>query len=118
MTGEFADKFNTMPKHVVTSTQGELGWNATALTGDVETAVTKLKREDGGPIMVAGSATLVRSLLTYGLVDELRLMVFPVIVGGGLSIWPQERAKRTLELTELVRYDSGVLLQVYRPTAA
>jgi dihydrofolate reductase len=115
-TGDFADKFNTMPKHVATSGQGELGWNATALSGDVETGVAKLKQEAGGPIYVHGSATLVRSLLTYGLVDELRLMVFPVIIGGGKTIWPQERLKVSLELTELVRYDSGVLLQVYRPT--
>lgn len=58
-----------------------------------------------------------RTLLAYGLVDELRLMVFPVVIGGGLSIWPQDRAKVSLELAELVRYDSGVLLQVYRPAA-
>ena len=117
MDGPFADKMNAMPKQVVTSTLGDLGWNATALTGDVPAAVSALKQGDGGPVLVAGSATLVRSLLGWGLVDELRLMVFPVIVGGGLGIFPDQRAKVALELTALERYSSGVLLQVYRPAA-
>ena len=116
--GEFADKMNGMPKHVVTSSTAELGWHATALNGDVREAVTELRAGEGGDILVAGSATLVRALLAYGLVDELRLMVFPVLIGGGLSIYPDQRGKLGLELTELVRYDSGVLLQVYRPAAA
>ena len=113
--GEFAEKMNAMPKHVVTSTLHDLGWNAEVLAGDVVPGVRRLKEGDGGPILVAGSATLVRTLLTHHLVDELRLMVFPVLVGGGLTIFPQDRAKVDLELTELMRYSSGVLLQVYRP---
>jgi dihydrofolate reductase len=116
--GEFADKMNAMPKHVVTSSAEKLGWNATALHGDVRQAVADLRDGEGGPILVGGSATLVRALLGYGLVDELRLMVFPVLIGGGLSIYPDQRAKVGLELAELVRYDSGVLLQVYRPAGA
>jgi dihydrofolate reductase len=113
--GEFADKMNAMPKHVVTTRSGELGWNATALNGDVRETVAQLRNGEGGPILVAGSATLVRALLQYGLVDELRLMVFPVLIGGGLSIYSDQRQKVELELAELVRYDSGVLLQIYRP---
>jgi dihydrofolate reductase len=113
--GEFADKMNAMPKHVVTSTIDDLGWNATVLRGHLPDAVSELKHGDGGPILVAGSATLVRALLAHGLVDELRLMIFPVAIGGGLRIWPDDHAKIDLELTDLVRYDSGVLLQVYRP---
>ena len=116
--GEFADKMNAMPKHVVTSSTKELGWNATALHGDVRQAVGALRNGGGGPILVAGSATLVRALIGYGLVDELRLMVFPVLVGGGLSIYPDQRDKLGLELAELARYDRGVLLQVYRPAGA
>jgi len=113
--GEFADKMNAMPKHVVTSRPGELGWtNSTALSGDVPTAVRQLKDGDGGPVLVAGSATLVRTLLTAGLVDELRLMVSPVLIGGGKRIWPEERQKVELDLVELVRYDSGATLQVFR----
>jgi dihydrofolate reductase len=112
--GEFADKINTMPKHVVTTTLHELGWNATALTGDIPAAVTGLKNGRGGPILVAGSATLVRTLLAHGLVDELRLMIFPVMIGGGVRIFPEQRDKIALELTDLMRYASGVVLQVYR----
>jgi dihydrofolate reductase len=104
-----------MPKDVVTSTLTDLRWNAHALRGDVPTAVAELKEGVGGPILVAGSATLVRSLLTHHLVDELRLMVFPVLIGGGLTIFPDNRAKISLELTDLTRYASGVLLEVYRP---
>jgi dihydrofolate reductase len=116
--GEFADKMNAMPKHVATSSHTELGWNASPLRGDVRQAVTELRNGEGGPILVAGSATLVRALLGWGLVDELRLMVFPVLVGGGLSIYPDQRGKLGLELAELARYDRGVLLQVYRPAGA
>ncbi|MGH3528647.1 MAG: dihydrofolate reductase family protein [Pseudonocardiaceae bacterium] len=115
--GEFADKMNAMPKHVVTTTLGDLRWNATAVTGDIPAAVAGLKKGDGGPILVAGSATLVGTLLARGLVDELRLMVFPVMIGGGLTIFPYQRDKIALELSDLVRYASGVLLQVYRPAS-
>ena len=79
--GEFADKMNAMPKDVVTSTLTDLGWNARALRGDVPQAVAEMKEGDGGPILVAGSATLVRTLVTHRLVDELRFMVFPVLIG-------------------------------------
>jgi len=115
--GEFADKMNAMPKHVVTSTLSELGWNAEVLAGDVPSGVRRLKEGEGGPILVAGSATLVQTLLAQGLVDELRLMVFPVLVGGGLTIYSDDRHLVALELVELVQYSSGVLLQVYRPAA-
>jgi dihydrofolate reductase len=108
---------NAMPKHVVTSSGEPLAWNATALPADLPAAVAGLKDGSGGPILVAGSATLVRTLLSHGLVDELRLMVFPVVVGGGLRIFGDDRSRLDLTLTELVRYDSGVLLQVYRPAA-
>jgi dihydrofolate reductase len=106
---------NAMPKDVVTSTTTDLTWNARALTGDVPHAVAKLKEGIGGPILVAGSATLVRTLLTHHLVDELRLMVFPVMLGGGLTIIPDRREEIALELADHVRYESGVLLEIYRP---
>jgi len=114
--GEFADKMNAMPKHVVTSTLHELEWNATALSGDVLDSVTKLKDGDGGPILVAGSATLVRALLAGGLVDELRLIIYPVTIGGGLRIFPEDRSRLDLELTDLARYDSGAVLLTYTRT--
>jgi dihydrofolate reductase len=113
--GEFADKMNAMPKHVASTTLHELDWNATALEGDVPTAVAALKDQDGGPILVAGSCTLVHMLLTHGLVDELRLMVYPVTIGHGLSVFPETTGKTTYALADLVRYDSGVVLHSYRP---
>lgn len=112
--GPFADRMNAMAKHVATSRPADLTWHATALEGDVAAAVGELKKSDGGPILVNGSATLVRTLLGAGLVDVVRLQVFPVAVGGGLRFWPEERGKVDLRLDELVRYDNGVLLQVYR----
>jgi dihydrofolate reductase len=115
--GEFAEKMNTMPKHVVTTTLHELGWNASVISENVPAAVRTLKAGEGGPILVAGSATLLRTLLGHGPVDELRLMVFPVVIGGGLTVVPEEREKHELELTELERYSSGMVLQVYRPTS-
>ena len=115
--GEFAEKMNAMPKHVASTTLHELGWNARVLSGDVPTAVETLKAGEGGPILVAGSATLVRTLLEHRLVDELRLLVFPVIIGGGLTLFPANREKLEFELTELERYSSGVVLQVYRTTS-
>jgi dihydrofolate reductase len=115
--GEFADKMNAMPKHVATATLHDLDWNASVLSGEVPSAVENLKAGEGGPILVAGSATLVRTLLEHRLVDELRLMVFPVIIGGGLTVFPTNRQKLDFELSDLERYSSGVVLQVYEATS-
>jgi dihydrofolate reductase len=117
MNDAFADKMNSMPKHVVTNTLTELEWNATPISGDIVAGVTALKQGDGGPILVHGSATLVQFLLAQHLVDEMHLMVFPVAIGGGLRMFPDDRQKLEFDLTELVRYDSGVVLQVYRPAS-
>src|SRR5215211_8749865 len=82
--GEFADKFNTMPKYVVSSTLRDPEWtNSTVLSGDVVDEITKLKQEQDGDIVVHGSAELVQKLIESDLVDELRLMVFPVVLGTG-----------------------------------
>lgn len=99
--GEIADRLNAMPKHVVSSTlTPPLAWsNSTLLGGDLVTAVTELKRGEGGPILVHGSATLARGLLDADLVDDLRLMVFPVLVGGGEGIFPRSFRKATFTLT-------------------
>jgi dihydrofolate reductase len=113
--GVFADAMNAMPKHVVTSGAAALTWNASALSGAVPEAVAGLKAAVGGPILVAGSATLVRTLLAHDLVDELRLLTFPVVVGGGLTIWGDARERLSLTLHEQVRYDHGVVLSTYLP---
>jgi dihydrofolate reductase len=118
--GEFADKMNSMPKYVVSSRIAEpLEWNnSTVVKGDVAKEITRLKEQDGGPLLVAGSATLVRALIEHDLVDELRLMVFPVMVGGGLRAFPESRDKKLFELTDVTRFPTGVAVHTYRPASA
>ena len=117
--GEFADAMNSMPKYVVSSTLQSPDWrNTTVLGADWAADVARLKARDGGPIMVAGSATLVRGLLERGLVDELRLMVFPVIIGGGLRCFPDDREKLPFDLVDTRAWPNGVMLHTYRRPAA
>jgi dihydrofolate reductase len=115
-SGPFADKVNSMPKYVVTSTLDDLEWeNSVPLKGDVAEEVGALKESDGGPILVAGSRTLVHSLIENELVDELRLMVFPVVLGSGDRVFPESPAKRSLQLVDTTTFDSGVQVNTYRP---
>jgi len=114
--GEFADKMNSMPKVVVSSTLTDPAWNnTTVLAGDdVVAGVTALKAGGGGPILVAGSATLVHALLDNDLVDELRLMVFPVTIGAGLRVFPDTRRKAPWKLVDSVTFPSTVRADTYR----
>ena len=115
-TGEFADKMNSMPKYVVTTTLDKLEWNnCTPIKGDVAEEVRKLKEQDGGPILVAGSRTLVHTLMEHGLIDEYRLMVFPVVLGSGKRLFPESPEKTTLELIDTKTFDTGVQVHTYRP---
>jgi dihydrofolate reductase len=106
-----------MPKYVVSSTLTEpLEWNnSTLISGDVAEGVGKLKEGDGGPILVAGSATLVHSLIENDLVDELRLMVFPVIIGGGRRLFPESQQKKAFKPTDTKAFGSGVAVHTYEP---
>jgi dihydrofolate reductase len=115
--GEFADKLNTMPKYVVSSTLADpLEWNnSTLIRGDVAAEVGKLKQRDGGPILVAGSATLVHALVEHDLVDELRLMVFPVLIGGGKRPFPESRQQKSFRPTGTQAFGSGVAVHTYEP---
>jgi dihydrofolate reductase len=113
--GEFADKMNAMPKHVVSTTLTDPEWNNTTVIADnVPEQVAKLKEGDGGPILIAGSRTLVQSLMPHDLIDEYRLMIFPVAVGSGARLWPDTPDKTVLELADTRKYDSGVVVNVYR----
>jgi dihydrofolate reductase len=112
--GEFADKFNTMPKYVVSSTLRDPQWtNSTVLSGDVVDEITKLKREQDGDIVVHGSAQLVQSLIENDLVDELRLMVFPVVLGTGKRLFGETTDKKRLRLSSSTVVGDGVAIQVY-----
>ena len=113
-TGEFADKFNTMPKYVVSSTLASPKWtNSTVLKGDIPAQVDKLKREIGGDIVVHGSARLVQALLEHNLVDELRLMVFPVVLGSGKRLFDGTSDKKRLKLVESRVVGDGVAILTY-----
>jgi dihydrofolate reductase len=112
--GEFADKLNSMPKYVVSSTLRDPQWNnSTLLSGDVVDEVTRLKREQDGDIVVHGSAQLVQSLIENDLVDELRLMVFPVVLGTGKRLFGETTDKKRLQLSSSTVVGDGVALQVY-----
>jgi dihydrofolate reductase len=114
--GEFADKFNTMPKYVVSSTLEDPEWtNTTVLKGDVAGEVAKLKRERDGDIVVHGSPQLVQTLLEHDLVDELRLMVFPVVLGSGKRLFGETSDKKALRLIDSKVVGDGVGILVYEP---
>jgi dihydrofolate reductase len=115
-SGEFADKFNKMAKYVVSSTLEDPEWeNSTVLSGDVTEEVAKLKREVDGVILVAGSAQLVQALIENDLVDELRLMVFPVVLGSGKRLFGDTSDKKPLRLTDSKMVGDGVAILVYEP---
>jgi dihydrofolate reductase len=117
----FADRMNTIPKYVVSSTlrDDELTWaGTTRIPGDEAAArIRELRERDGGALLVLGSPTLVRTLLQEGLVDELRLLVEPVLLGGGKTIFPADGALRTLELVSTTTSGTGVQASVYRAAA-
>jgi dihydrofolate reductase len=113
-TGEFGEKMNSMPKYVVSSTLEKAEWNnSTVLTGDVAEEVSKLKQDVDGVILVAGSAQLVQTLLEHDLVDELRLMVFPVVLGRGKRLFGETSDKKRLRLTDSKAVGDGITILTY-----
>jgi dihydrofolate reductase len=119
MEGEFADKFNSMPKYVVSSTLTDPEWsNSTVLAGDVAEEVARLRADTGGDILVNGSAQLVQALVEHGLVDELRLMVFPVILGSGKRLFGDCDHKLSWRLTDSQTVGDGVTILIYEPMEA
>ena len=115
----FADKMNSMPKFVVSTTLHDPEWNnSTVISGNVAEAIAALRRARDGVILVAGSRTLVHFLMEHDLVDEYRLMVFPVVLGSGRKLFPETSDPTPLTLTGSTAYDSGVVVQVYEPQRA
>jgi dihydrofolate reductase len=115
--GEFADRFNNMPKYVVSSTIDEPTWNnSTVLRGDVAAEVANLKERHDGEIVVHGSAQLVQALLEDDLVDELRLMVFPVVLGTGKRLFGERSDKKRLDLADSKVVGDGVAILTYKRT--
>jgi dihydrofolate reductase len=116
-SGPIADSFNTKPKYVASNTLTEGSWaETTVLSGDLATAVTQLKAKPDGELQVHGSGALVRWLLAHDLVDELTLLVMPVVVGQGTHLFPTNGPDLALDLIESRAFPKGMTLQVYRPT--
>src|ERR1700716_1401276 len=112
--GPFGDKFNAMPKYVVSSTLEKAEWNnSTILKGDVVKEVSELKQKLKGNIAVHGSARLAQTLLEHDLVDELRLMVYPVILGSGKRLFGETTDKKNLKPTESRTVGDGVAILIY-----
>ena len=115
----FADKFNSMPKYVVSSTLKDPAWtNTTVLDGDLVEEVTRLKQEQDGDIVVHGSPQLVQTLIEHDLVDEYRLMVFPVVLGSGKRLFGETTDKKSLRLVDSKVVGDGVAILVYQPGGA
>jgi|SRR5579859_548115 len=115
-TGDFGERMNGMPKYVVSSTLKQLDWNNSHLiTGDIAQAVSDLKQQPGQDILVAGSAKLVSLLLQHDLVDELRLMLYPMVLGSGKRLFLDGAQRKTLKLVSSTPFSSGVIVLSYRP---
>jgi dihydrofolate reductase len=112
---EFADPINRLPKYVVSRSLQKAEWNNSHILRDVAKDVSALKNTDGGDILVYGSATLVKSLLQHNLVDELRLMMYPVSIGGGLRLFDDKRELNKFELKHSRTVEPGILILEYRP---
>jgi dihydrofolate reductase len=112
--GEFADRLNSLPKYVVSATLRDPRWtNVTVLKGDVTDEVTRLKRELDGDIVVYASYQLERALIEHGLVDELRLFVFPVVVGAGERLFGQTTGMKPFRLAGSRTVGDGLVLLTY-----
>ncbi|HEX8997748.1 MAG TPA: dihydrofolate reductase family protein [Ktedonobacterales bacterium] len=110
----FADRMNSLPKYVATTTLDTLDWNnSTALTGDVAEAVAALKQQPGGDILVFGSGGLIQTLMRHNLVDEYCLLVYPVVIGGGKRLFADGIPSK-LKLVESRPFSSGVVMLRYQ----
>jgi dihydrofolate reductase len=114
-TGEFGERMNGLPKFVVSKTLKEANWNNSTIIGDgVVEALTKLKQESGQDILLSGSADLVNSLMPYNLIDEYRIMLYPVVYGTGKHLFHAD-SKKKLKLVDTEHFDSGVMILHYEP---
>lgn len=111
----FGGRINQLPKYVVSRSLQSTEWENSHILRDVAKDVAALKKTDGGNILVYGSPTLVKALLHHDLIDELRLMVHPLSIGGGLRLFDDEREKKSFKLTQSRAVDNGILILEYQP---
>jgi dihydrofolate reductase len=116
-TGQFGERMNSMPKYVASHTLQNPTWNAAVIVGDVAEAVSKLKQEAGGDLLIGGSGQLVDYLTENNLIDEYRLMVYPIILGGAEASKRlfKGATRRTLQLAESRALPNGVVVNTYHP---
>jgi dihydrofolate reductase len=115
----FAERMNSLPKYVVSTTLGKADWNnSTIIKGDVANAIRKLKEQPGQDILLGGSCQLAQSLMRDGLIDEYRLMVFPVVLGTGKRLFTDSDAMTALKLVDSSTTSTGVAILTYQPAAA
>lgn len=116
-TGALADRLNSLPKFVVSSTLADPDWNnSTVLSGDVLTEVSRLKQELDGDIVVPASYQLARTLIQHDLVDELRLVVFPVVLGAGEALFGRTGVRKPMRLVDIKPIGDGLVYLTYRLT--
>ncbi len=115
-TGEFGEKMNGMPKYVASRTLTSAAWNATIIDGDVAAAVRKLKEEDGGDLLIGGSGQLVDFLTWHDLIDEYRLMVYPLVLGDGIKRLFTTVKNRSFNLVDTLSLPKGVMVLTYQLT--
>src|SRR5437763_16930610 len=115
-TGAYGERMNSLPKYVVSTTLSEVTWNATLITGDLTEELPRLKQEAGQDILVFGGGQLVHTLHARDLIDEYRLMVFPVVLGSGKRLFPDGDEKKALKLVASKTIPSGVVVLTYQPS--
>jgi len=117
--GPFKDALNAAPKYVASSSAStRLEWpNSTLLHGDIPAAVAELKHQGGGQLLIMGSAVLIHSLLPHDLIDEYRLAIYPLLLGGGVRLFADDGALHRLKLVDSRPSTTGVILATYRPAA-
>lgn len=114
-TGAYGERMNDLPKYVVSTTLSDMTWNATRITGDLSAELARLKQEAGQDILIFGSCQLIHTLHARSLIDEYRLMVFPVVLGSGKRLFPDGNEQKTLTLVESKTFPSGVVVLTYQP---
>ncbi len=114
-TGAYGERMNSLPKYVASTTLSEVTWNASLIKGNLAEEVSRLKQQPGQDIVIFGSGQLVHTLTRQDLIDEYRLMVFPVVLGSGKRLFPEGSGQKVLKLAETRTFSSGVVVLTYQP---
>jgi dihydrofolate reductase len=117
-TGAYGERMNSLPKYVASTTLSEVTWNATLIKGDLAEELSRRKQEAGQDVLIFGSGELVRTLHERDLIDEYRLMIFPIVLGSGKRLFPAGNEKKVLKLVETRTLGSGIVLLTYQPDKA